>query len=80
MATQPAPDQSRTPTDRFWHDSLAEADPEIYGAIRNELKRQQDKIELIASENIASSAVLEAAGSVFTAAGGCRSPRRRSAR
>ena len=66
MATQPAPDQSRTPTDRFWHDSLAEADPEIYGAIRNELKRQQDKIELIASENIASSAVLEAAGSVFT--------------
>ena len=66
MATQPAPDQSRTPTDRFWHDSLAEADPEIFGAIRNELKRQQDKIELIASENIASSAVLEAAGSVFT--------------
>jgi glycine hydroxymethyltransferase len=66
LATQPAPDQSRTPTDRFWHDSLAEADPEIYGAIRNELKRQQDKIELIASENIASSAVLEAAGSVFT--------------
>ena len=71
MATQPAPthapaSQDRTPTDRFWHDSLAEADPEIYGAIRNELKRQQDKIELIASENIASSAVLEAAGSVFT--------------
>ncbi|MCV0381855.1 MAG: serine hydroxymethyltransferase [Erythrobacter sp.] len=52
--------------DRFWHDSLAEADPEIHSAIRNELKRQQDKIELIASENIASSAVLEAAGSVFT--------------
>ncbi|KZY55860.1 serine hydroxymethyltransferase [Erythrobacter sp. HI0063] len=45
---------------------MSEADPEIYGAIRNELKRQQDKIELIASENIASSAVLEAAGSVFT--------------
>ncbi|WP_341713628.1 serine hydroxymethyltransferase [Erythrobacter sp.] len=52
--------------DRFWHDTLAEADPEIYGAIRKELKRQQDKIELIASENIASSAVLEATGSVFT--------------
>ncbi|MBO9510709.1 serine hydroxymethyltransferase [Erythrobacter sp. A6_0] len=45
---------------------MSEADPEIYCAIRNELKRQQDKIELIASENIASSAVLEAAGSVFT--------------
>ena len=34
--------------------------------IRNELARQQDKIELIASENIASNAVLEATGSVFT--------------
>ncbi|KZY16875.1 serine hydroxymethyltransferase, partial [Erythrobacter sp. HI0037] len=54
------------PTDRFWHDSLAEADPEIHDAIRKELARQQDKIELIASENIASTAVLEATGSVFT--------------
>jgi glycine hydroxymethyltransferase len=52
--------------DRFWSDSLAEADPEIHQAIRNELARQQDKIELIASENIASAAVLEATGSVFT--------------
>ncbi|KZY20522.1 serine hydroxymethyltransferase, partial [Erythrobacter sp. HI0038] len=51
---------------RFWHDSLAEADPEIHDAIRKELARQQDKIELIASENIASTAVLEATGSVFT--------------
>ena len=51
---------------RFWHDSLAEADPEVAAAIASELKRQQDKIELIASENIASKAVLEAAGSVFT--------------
>lgn len=51
---------------RFWHDSLAEADPEIAAAIGNELNRQQDKIELIASENIASKAVLEATGSVFT--------------
>uniref|UniRef100_UPI00273D6A47 serine hydroxymethyltransferase n=1 Tax=Qipengyuania flava TaxID=192812 RepID=UPI00273D6A47 len=56
----------RSPTDRFWHDSLAEADPEIHDAIRKELARQQDKIELIASENIASAAVLEATGSVFT--------------
>ncbi|MEE3155616.1 MAG: serine hydroxymethyltransferase, partial [Pseudomonadota bacterium] len=62
---QPAP-AHRSPTDRFWHDSLAEADPEIHDAIRKELARQQDKIELIASENIASAAVLEATGSVFT--------------
>ena len=65
MATQPAAN-SRDPMDRFWHDTLAEADPEVFGAVRNELKRQQDKIELIASENIASTAVLEAAGTVFT--------------
>jgi len=51
---------------RFWHDDLAAADPDIAAAIGNELKRQQNKIELIASENIASTAVLEAAGSVFT--------------
>ncbi len=50
----------------FWHDTLAQADPEIAGAIQSELGRQRDKIELIASENIASRAVLEAAGSVFT--------------
>ena len=53
-------------TNRFWTDSLEQADPDVFGAVRNELKRQQDKIELIASENIASKAVLEAAGSVFT--------------
>ncbi|MXP43716.1 serine hydroxymethyltransferase [Allopontixanthobacter sediminis] len=51
---------------RFWHDSLEQADPEIAAAIDHELARQQDKIELIASENIASKAVLEATGSVFT--------------
>ncbi|WP_305040805.1 serine hydroxymethyltransferase [Erythrobacter sp. SCSIO 43205] len=50
----------------FWHDDLATADPEIAEAIGKELARQQDKIELIASENIASKAVLEATGSVFT--------------
>lgn len=63
MATQEIsiPDMSR-----FWSDSLAEADPDIAAAIDNELARQRDKIELIASENIASKAVLEAAGSVFT--------------
>ena len=54
------------PMNAFWNDTLEQADPEIYAAIRKELKRQQDKIELIASENIASRAVLEATGSVFT--------------
>ena len=66
MATQAAQETQRDPMDRFWHDTLEQADPQIYAAIRNELARQQDKIELIASENIASSAVLEACGSVFT--------------
>ena len=46
--------------------SLAEVDPEIFAAVGNELGRQRDRIELIASENIVSRAVLEAAGSVFT--------------
>jgi glycine hydroxymethyltransferase len=50
----------------FWHDTLEEADPEVFDAIRKELGRQRHKIELIASENIASPAVLEATGSVFT--------------
>lgn len=50
----------------FFSENLANADPEIFDAIGKELKRQQDKIELIASENIASKAVLEAAGSIFT--------------
>ncbi len=51
---------------RFWNDTLAQADPEIADAIGKELNRQRNKIELIASENIASRAVLEATGSVFT--------------
>ena len=64
MSTQP--NDNRSPMDGFWHNDLATADPEIAEAIGKELKRQQDKIELIASENIASKAVLEATGSVFT--------------
>jgi glycine hydroxymethyltransferase len=52
--------------DGFFTRSLAEADPEIAGWIAKELGRQQDKIELIASENITSKAVLEATGSVLT--------------
>ncbi len=50
----------------FFTARLAETDPEVFAAIQGELGRQQTKIELIASENIASRAVLEAAGSVFT--------------
>jgi glycine hydroxymethyltransferase len=46
--------------------SLAETDPEIAGAIRNETHRQFEGLELIASENFVSSAILEAAGSVLT--------------
>lgn len=46
--------------------SLQEADKSIYTAIQGELKRQQEKIELIASENIVSNAVLEAQGSILT--------------
>ncbi|MFA6601037.1 MAG: serine hydroxymethyltransferase [Candidatus Omnitrophota bacterium] len=45
---------------------LKEADPEVYGAICGELRRQNDNLELIASENFTSLAVLEAAGSVLT--------------
>ena len=61
-----APIQTADPMNRFWNDTLAQADPEIADAIASELKRQRNKIELIASENIASRAVLEATGSVFT--------------
>ena len=50
----------------FFTDGLAMADPEIADAIGKELGRQRDKIELIASENIVSKAVLEAQGSVLT--------------
>jgi glycine hydroxymethyltransferase len=51
---------------RFFSAPLAETDPELAAAIRHELRRQQDGIELIASENITSAAVLEAQGSVLT--------------
>src|SRR6201982_2586207 len=46
--------------------SLAEADPEVADVVKRELSRQRDEIELIASENIVSKAVLEAQGSVLT--------------
>ncbi|MBA3864712.1 MAG: serine hydroxymethyltransferase [Erythrobacter sp.] len=68
MSTATADFAARTSPvmDGFWHNDLAAADPEIAAAVAKELARQRDKIELIASENIASRAVLEAAGSVFT--------------
>src|SRR6201985_1338728 len=52
------PDQMRRP--------LADADPEISAAIDHETVRQHEGLEMIASENFVSEAVLEAAGSVFT--------------
>jgi glycine hydroxymethyltransferase len=45
---------------------LAEVDPEVFEAIRNETERQHSRLELIASENFTPEAVLEATGSVFT--------------
>ncbi|GAA4111399.1 serine hydroxymethyltransferase [Aminobacter aganoensis] len=50
----------------FFGTPLSEADPEIFGSIRSELGRQRHEIELIASENIVSRAVLEAQGSIMT--------------
>ncbi|MBS0386189.1 MAG: serine hydroxymethyltransferase [Proteobacteria bacterium] len=52
--------------DRFFEAPLDRADPDVHSAIKDELKRQQRQIELIASENIVSRAVLEAQGSVLT--------------
>ncbi len=53
-------------TESFFSAPLEEVDPDIFGAIRNELGRQRHEIELIASENIVSRAVLEAQGSIMT--------------
>ena len=50
----------------FFADTLAQSDPDLASAINQELVRQQDQIEMIASENIVSRAVLEAQGSVLT--------------
>src|SRR5580704_15191179 len=60
------PHPSRAGADTFFTAPLADSDPEIADAIRRELGRQRDEIELIASENIVSRAVLEAQGSVLT--------------
>ena len=50
----------------FFTKHLKDADPEVWDAIENEVERQQNEIELIASENIVSKAVLEAAGTLLT--------------
>jgi glycine hydroxymethyltransferase len=50
----------------FFTEDLSTRDPEIFGSITNELGRQRDEIELIASENIVSKAVMQAQGSVMT--------------
>jgi glycine hydroxymethyltransferase len=55
-----------TDTTGFFDEDLGAADPQVARAIADELKRQREKIELIASENIVSRAVLEAQGSVLT--------------
>ena len=53
-------------TPSFFTEALVARDPEISAAITSELGRQRDEIELIASENIVSAAVMEAQGSVMT--------------
>ena len=50
----------------FFTSKLSDVDKELYNSIRDEFTRQQNHIELIASENIVSQAVLEAQGSVLT--------------
>jgi glycine hydroxymethyltransferase len=62
----PAASRSSAAADRFFSQDLKEADPDLFQAIQDELARQSRQIELIASENIVSRAVLEAQGSVLT--------------
>jgi glycine hydroxymethyltransferase len=59
-------DKAYVPNSAFFSGDLAEMDPVVSAAVRAELGRQQEKIELIASENIVSRAVLAAQGSVLT--------------
>ena len=58
--------RSQTPQTSFFSATLDESDPELAGMVGREFKRQQDEIELIASENIVSRAVLETVGTVLT--------------
>jgi len=68
MSTQTleSPTLNAVQPDGFFTRGLADADPAVFAGVAHELKREQDQIELIASENIVSRAVLEAQGSVFT--------------
>src|SRR4029077_15220820 len=65
MSATPSP-RPTSDVEALFSAGLAEVDPEIADVIEHELGRQQDQIELIASENIVSRAVLEAQGSVLT--------------
>ncbi|MDB5678243.1 serine hydroxymethyltransferase [Sphingomonas bacterium] len=65
MSTNPTALHDVQP-DGFFTRGLAEADPAVFAGVEHELAREQNQIELIASENIVSKAVLEAQGSVFT--------------
>ncbi|MBL8773692.1 MAG: serine hydroxymethyltransferase [Phenylobacterium sp.] len=58
--------QSQRPSEDFFQGGVGQTDPAIARILDGELKRQQDQIELIASENIVSKAVLDAQGSVLT--------------
>src|SRR5918912_73157 len=66
MTSSPTSSKTASAPDSFFAATLAEADPEIAAAIKGELGRQRHEVELIASENIVSRAVLEAQGSVMT--------------
>ena len=64
--TAAANDQGVAHLGNYFSQSLKDRDPELYASMQDELHRQQHEIELIASENIVSQAVLEAQGSVLT--------------
>src|SRR5207344_1663263 len=66
MTSSSSSPKTASAPDSFFTATLTEADPEIANAIKGELGRQRHEIELIASENIVSRAVLEAQGSVMT--------------
>ncbi|WP_340313507.1 serine hydroxymethyltransferase [Rhizorhabdus argentea] len=66
MSSHPAATLSDVQPDGFFTRGLAQADPAVFGGLQQEITREKKQIELIASENIVSKAVLEAQGSVFT--------------
>src|SRR3546814_19055745 len=66
MSVSASVSHQRSNQDPFFLQGVAEKDPALFKAIQGELKREQEQIELIASENIVSRAVLEAQGSVLT--------------